>query len=210
MGDIGRLIEGLPDEFVQLLRLGSVVRQLVFAVGATNTDRLRINATYAYKVRRVLSRYLNGDGLMCGEFLAQAHSWRRACGRTMTMCRPLSTPSQRGGGWLRFSQGCDLLIGPHVHCMTCLTLSCFCPCGSPTGCLRLAMCEPRPSISCQVDSLVSSAVSIPLYTCPSHCNTCFAARCHERKLSCQWHERHALILTTLSVARKEDRIVLHI
>lgn len=50
LGDIGRLIEGLPEEFLQLLRISAVLRPIANSIGATNEDRLRINATYAYQV----------------------------------------------------------------------------------------------------------------------------------------------------------------
>jgi hypothetical protein len=50
LGDVGRLIEGLPEEFLQLLQISGVIRPTANRMGATNQDRLRINATYAYQV----------------------------------------------------------------------------------------------------------------------------------------------------------------
>ena len=55
LGDIGRLIEGLPEEFLQLLRISAVIRPTAHMNGATNEDRLRINATHAYKARHLIS-----------------------------------------------------------------------------------------------------------------------------------------------------------
>ena len=58
LGDIGRLIEGLPEEFLQLLRISAVIRPTAHMNGATNEDRLRINATHAYKAKHLISGHL--------------------------------------------------------------------------------------------------------------------------------------------------------
>ncbi|KAK9795900.1 hypothetical protein WJX73_003785 [Symbiochloris irregularis] len=47
--DLGRLLQMLPRELVDVMRVNSVVRGIAASLGATVHDRLRINATYALK-----------------------------------------------------------------------------------------------------------------------------------------------------------------
>lgn len=47
----GRLLETLPRELCEYLKVSAVVRAQVAALGGTIYDRLRINAVYALRVR---------------------------------------------------------------------------------------------------------------------------------------------------------------
>ena len=48
--DFGRLLQLLPRELIDLMRVTSIVRSIAAGLGCTVHDRLRINATYALKV----------------------------------------------------------------------------------------------------------------------------------------------------------------
>ncbi len=50
MADFGRLLEGLPRELVDLLRVSAIVRNQAATLGATPADRMRINAVHAQRV----------------------------------------------------------------------------------------------------------------------------------------------------------------
>ena len=54
-------VQGLPEEFLQLLRIVGVVRPTALNLGASNTDRLRINAYCANKVFSLLQRYAHAS-----------------------------------------------------------------------------------------------------------------------------------------------------
>lgn len=48
--DLGRLLQLLPHELIDVLRVTAVVRGIAATLGGTIHDRLRINATYALQV----------------------------------------------------------------------------------------------------------------------------------------------------------------
>ncbi len=52
----GRLLEELPRELCEYLKVSAVVRSAAAALGGTIYDRLRINAVYALKVPSAFSR----------------------------------------------------------------------------------------------------------------------------------------------------------
>lgn len=51
LGDLGRLLEELPRPFVDFLKVQAIIRGAATKLGSSLHDRLRINATYAQKVR---------------------------------------------------------------------------------------------------------------------------------------------------------------
>lgn len=50
IGDLGRLLEGLPRPLVDFLKVSAITRGAATRLGSSIQDRLRINATYALKV----------------------------------------------------------------------------------------------------------------------------------------------------------------
>lgn len=50
LGDLGRMLEGLPRPFVDFLKVQAIIRGAATKLGSSLHDRLRINATYALKV----------------------------------------------------------------------------------------------------------------------------------------------------------------
>ena len=50
IGDLGRLLEGLPRPLVDFLKVSAITRGAATRLGSSIHDRLRINATYALKV----------------------------------------------------------------------------------------------------------------------------------------------------------------
>jgi hypothetical protein len=52
VGDLGRLLEGLPRPLVDFLKVSAIIRGATTLLGASVHDRLRINATYALQARR--------------------------------------------------------------------------------------------------------------------------------------------------------------
>lgn len=54
LGDLGRLLEGLPRPFVDFLKVQAIIRGAATKLGSSTQDRLRINATYALKVMRCI------------------------------------------------------------------------------------------------------------------------------------------------------------
>lgn len=70
IGDLGRLLEGLPRPLVDFLKVSAITRGAATMLGSTIHDRLRINATYALKARPALHRSLGCKGCcsspLCG------------------------------------------------------------------------------------------------------------------------------------------------
>ena len=50
LGDLGRMLEGLPRPLVDFLKVQAIIRGAATKLGSSLQDRLRINATYAQKV----------------------------------------------------------------------------------------------------------------------------------------------------------------
>ena len=61
----GRLLEELPRELCEYLKVSAVVRSSAAALGGTIYDRLRINAVYALQARRTTLTLLRIP-LWCG------------------------------------------------------------------------------------------------------------------------------------------------
>lgn len=63
LGDLGRLLEGLPRPFVDFLKVQAIIRGAATKLGSSLHDRLRINATYAQKVNIIGLSLLHDDVL---------------------------------------------------------------------------------------------------------------------------------------------------
>ena len=79
--DFGRLLQLLPRELIDCLRVTSVVRGIAASLGGTIHDRLRINATYALKVRMPTHAFCwICESVTAASYGSAVPSWREQMG----------------------------------------------------------------------------------------------------------------------------------